>query len=388
MRQITLRSIGQIRKADVTMGDLTVLVGPQATGKSIFLQLLKLTQDGSAIKQSIKKYGLDWQHNWGNFLSLYFGEGMQGLWSSRSRVKVDSVPVDFDKLIYSRGRTPPESVFLIPAQRVLILKNGWPRPFMDYAAGDPFCVRNFSEHVRQLMEAGLGQGKSAVFPQENRLKKALRDSLDASVFNGAKVDLDRESFQNRLVLDVGSGEARLPYMAWSAGQREFMPLLLGLYWLMPPTKTPKKKDVRWVVIEEPEMGLHPQAISSFMLLVLEMLSRGYRVVLSTHSPSVLDIIWAVRELQGRKARAGALRDLFQFPRWRAGLKEMFSEVLGKKKLRTYFFGKREDGMVTVEDISSLDPGSDREDVAGWGGLSGFSGHAADIVAKVVNGDYE
>ena len=46
-------------------------------------------------------------------------------------------------------------------------------------------------------------------------------------------------------------------MVWSAGQREFVPLLLGMYWLMPPAKISPAQRLEWVVIEEPEMGLHP-----------------------------------------------------------------------------------------------------------------------------------
>lgn len=35
-RSLEVERVGQIQKADVTLGDLTVFVGPQATGKSIF----------------------------------------------------------------------------------------------------------------------------------------------------------------------------------------------------------------------------------------------------------------------------------------------------------------------------------------------------------------
>jgi len=49
IRRIALRNIGPIRTADVRFGDLTVLVGPQATAKSIFLQLLKLAVDYPAV---------------------------------------------------------------------------------------------------------------------------------------------------------------------------------------------------------------------------------------------------------------------------------------------------------------------------------------------------
>jgi predicted ATP-dependent endonuclease of OLD family len=40
---------GQIKDAKIEFGDLTVLVGPQATGKSIFLQLFKLLIDTGAV---------------------------------------------------------------------------------------------------------------------------------------------------------------------------------------------------------------------------------------------------------------------------------------------------------------------------------------------------
>jgi len=35
-KRISVSNLGQIKNADVKFGDLTVFVGPQATGKSIF----------------------------------------------------------------------------------------------------------------------------------------------------------------------------------------------------------------------------------------------------------------------------------------------------------------------------------------------------------------
>ena len=40
---LKVNNLRPIREADVHFDDLTVFVNPQATGKSIFLQLLKLT---------------------------------------------------------------------------------------------------------------------------------------------------------------------------------------------------------------------------------------------------------------------------------------------------------------------------------------------------------
>ena len=61
MERIELTSLGQIREADISFGDLTVFVGEQASGKSILLQLVKLFLDAGDITQTLKKHGFDWQ---------------------------------------------------------------------------------------------------------------------------------------------------------------------------------------------------------------------------------------------------------------------------------------------------------------------------------------
>ena len=114
------------------------------------------------------------------------------------------------------------------------------------------------------MEQGLGGKENQLFPIKSRLKEVLRDRIDESIFHGARVSQQVHDLKKRIVINVG--EAKLPYMAWSAGQREFMPLLFSLYWLMPSVGAARRKGVDWVIIEEPEMGLHPQAIQSVLLI--------------------------------------------------------------------------------------------------------------------------
>ena len=64
------------------MGDLTVFVGPQATGKSLVLQLFKLLQDYGPVVATLKRYGMV-----AETLSLlshaYFGEGYDVLRDAR-----------------------------------------------------------------------------------------------------------------------------------------------------------------------------------------------------------------------------------------------------------------------------------------------------------------
>jgi hypothetical protein len=384
MKQLELASFGPIREANIRFGDLTVLVGPQASGKSLFVQLFKAVQDAGAIRSDLKNYGFDWlrgKNVVADYCSLYFGGGLQGLVKANTTLRRDGKLVAFSSIAKPAGRmSADETVFLIPAQRVLVLQDGWPKPFMGYSAGDPYCMRRFSDSLRQLMESGLGSG-GAIFPQPRRLKAELKTLVDESIYIGAKLQLEPDGMRKRIVLSQHDDDGSLPYSAWSAGQREFTPLLLGLYWLMPSAKTSRRGALRTVVIEEPEMGLHPKAIVTFGLLVLELLQRDYRVVISTHSPVVLDLVWAIGQLKGHAAAMPALKRIFGLKTITPQIKSILGAAL-TKDYRAYFFNRTATGVVT-KDISSLDPGSPDKEVAGWGGLSGFSGEIAEIVGEAL-----
>jgi len=372
-----ITKLGQLAEAKLDFGDLTVLVGPQATGKSIALQLLKLLIDAGQVQEEMARYGLDWSGRLPEFIDAYFGEGMRSIWKpGESAVNWEGRPVDLKRLVKRRRKDKAEHLFFIPAQRVLALRDGWPRPFTDYSPGDPFAVREFSEKLRILVEKEFS-GEN-LFPQPRRLKREYRDLLEQNVFSSFSLKVDKVRSQKRLVLGDGAGNEGLPYMVWSAGQREFVPLLLGLYWLMPPTKVSRRGDIEWVVLEELEMGLHPWAISVVMLLVFELLARGYRVCLSTHSSQVLDAIWALKHLCENGAKPEALLEVFGAPKTQA-MRALAQTVMSKTRRVHYF--DRATGI--TRDISALDPYAEEAGEAGWGGLSEFSARANDAVARAV-----
>jgi hypothetical protein len=378
---LALKNVGPIQSAEVQFGDLTVLVGPQATGKSVFLQFLKLMLDTNPVFRTFGRYGLDWDGRWEDFFNLYFGEGMSRIWKKNSRLEWQGQEVDIAKLVRPRRGRAGEKCFFIPAQRVLALsRDGWLRPFTDYKPGDPYTVRDFSEKLRVLMEAGLGSG-TAIFPVERRLNSEIRRHLESTIFGGFSLRVEKQGPQKRLVLGTNGAESGLPFMVWSAGQREVVPLLLGLYWVMPSTKTKKRGNAKWVVVEEIEMGLHPKAISVMLFIVLDLLWRGYRVCLSTHSPHVLDLVWALRMFREHRAQRNSVLNLFGVKHTPSMSKVAESALQAQTKV--FYFDPESK---TARDISSLDPGSKVAAEAGWGGLTEFSGHVADEVARVVAED--
>ena len=218
LKQLLVENWGQIEKADIALGGLTVLVGPQASGKSILLQCIRLVADIGYVLYRLKEHGLDWDGEVARFFDVYLGEGMGGIMKPGStRIEADGEELDLPRLVARQKRNKDTHCFYIPAQRVLALRDGWPRSFRDYSPGDPFAVREFSDRLLRLMEGGLRE----VFPGKKAFKKPIRDALVREIMPGFRLQVDKPGLQKRLVLhqEVSSDDsAALPHMVWSAGQ--------------------------------------------------------------------------------------------------------------------------------------------------------------------------
>jgi hypothetical protein len=312
-------------------------------------------------------------------LDIFFGEGMHGIWTDKTKITFDKQSILRSDLL-TKGlrdyKTAEEQLFYIPAQRILSIADGRPKYFTEFDESVPYVLRHFSETLRQLLQNGISK-QDEVFPQSQRLKEPLRDSFNDSIFHNGKIVIDNKSGQKKLKMQIDG--MSIPFMTWSAGQKEFMPLLLSFYWLCPASKISKRDAIDYVVIEEPEMGLHPQAIVSVILQIIDLISRGYKVVVSTHSPVLLEFAWAFNYLKKSKANDDSLFDLFGIKKT-APTKRLFENILSDKTISTYYFD-RENDKVTVKDISSLDAGSEDSAMSEWGGLSHFSGKATDVITK-------
>jgi AAA domain, putative AbiEii toxin, Type IV TA system len=378
MTTLAIKNFAHLADVSIDFGDLTVLVGAQGTGKSLALQWLKTALDGRQIVAQLRDAGQN-VPDATKLIDLIFGVGMGSAWSSLTSVTLDRVSLS-PRTIGRRG-TGQEKVFFIPAHRAMLISDGWAAPFQKLTAETPVVARLFSQNLFELFSpAGKGE---KLFPLDRVLKKQYRDLIDRAVFHGGSVGLEEDA-QHAKRLKLTHGNAQLPFMTWTAGQREFTPLLLGLYHLLPPRKILKQEGIDWVVIEEPEMGLHPQAVTIFMLLCLDLLWRGYRVVLSTHSPLVLTVAWMLRRLQETRARWQLVCDGFGIDKnGRLELKKVAQAAL-TKTVRTHLLAFGADGQVRSKDISTLDPGDEDDDVSGWGGLAGFGSRFGEAVRTAAN----
>jgi len=372
---LSIANFAHIRDVKLSLGDLTVLVGPQGAGKSLALQWLKIGMDGRQVIDALRAAGhaVDKPDV---VVDLIFGAGMAPAWRDNSKVRFDERDISPKSL--SRVGNGRERLFFVPAHRAMLISDGWAAPFQKLGSDTPAVARLFSQN---LFDRFSGKDAGTLFPVEKRLKKEIREKIDAAVFHGGKVGIADDSEHARR-LRLVHNEMHLPFMTWTAGQREFTPLLLALYHLLPSTLLRKREETDWVVLEEPEMGLHPQAITAVMLLVLDLLWRGYRVVLSTHSPHVVTMVWMMQQLKAQQARWQLVCEAFDVKP--SGQIQRLAESSLIKDYRAHLLEFDAKGRVTSKEISGLDPSSEDEQEAGWGGLTEYSSRFGEAVRNAVN----
>jgi hypothetical protein len=376
-QMLAVRNFAQLDEIVVPATDLVVMVGPQATGKSLVLELLKLAIDRNRITRVLKQHGFKWDKP-EDFAALYLGGGFEKSWTTDTEVRFGSEDLSLRQVASSRSYKGEDAVFYIPAHRTLAIAEGWPRPFTQYQPDTPYVARRFSEELLTSLNQGL-VGKGKIFPHDRRLKDAFRRLIDEAIYHGATLKLDVSGMRKQFVLEY-EDEATLPFMTWTAGQREFTPLLLGLYHLLPPGGAPKRRDVQWAIIEEPEMGLHPKAIVAVMAVVLDLLARGYKVALSTHSPTVLEVVWGMSRLRGVSDGPARLCKIMGLPADKKVLRTARDAL--KRTYSVVHLQHGQNGRVGSKDISHLDPGAADQREWEWGGLIGFTARVNEMVASV------
>ena len=374
--KLSIRHFAHLKEVDLTFGDLTVLVGPQGAGKSLALQWLKVAMDGRQLVDALRAAGHPTERP-DVLVDLIFGTGMAAAWKD-GKTEVTFGRKRLSPKTFSRIGDGGERLFFVPAHRSMLISDGWASPFQKLTSDTPAVARIFSQ---TLFDRFSGKDAGTLFPVDKRLKQEIREQIDAAIFHGGKVGIEEDA-QHARRLRLVHGGMHLPFMTWTAGQREFTPLLLGLYHLLPSVQSRKRAGTDWVVIEEPEMGLHPQAVTAVLLLVLDLLWRGYRVVLSTHSPHVVTMLWMMRRMQEHGAHARRVCEAFGVSG--STTMQRVAEAALTKDYRAYLMHFDQQSKVRSMDISSLDPGSEDERIAGWGGLTEYSSRFGDAVREAVN----
>lgn len=307
--RLLIHDFGPIKEADVGVRDLTIFVGPQATGKSLAAQVLYFLRGIEDLLSSLSPSALfvDYESlltevlRWwlGNELSVYAGSGTLLSWLPAEPAEgmthkiwweQESGKINLSKTLENRARewremslsrlystTITRSQVYIPAGRALYSFLP-PYTLPDRDVQWPGHVIRFyrilGTAINRLWQY---QEKESPTPfSENSQVNFVRQRID-SILKG-----QMRYGPGVILLDIVQ-KRLLPPTTIAAGQMEIWPfwaILEAGEILGSPINTQ-------VYFEEPEAHLHPGAQRSVMEIIANLVRQGVRFVLTTHSPYIL-----------------------------------------------------------------------------------------------------
>jgi hypothetical protein len=266
LRNVEIHDFRCLRNVTVPLRPLTVLIGPNDSGKSAFLAAIEHL---IAIPPNFAD-GDHWRNDTDNTIHL-IGTTDRGQLSCIAQ--------------HSHGKqTDPSSqqlrASLLPVAR-----------FQLPASGVPMQCSGFSPSEEGELAVGLDGSRTAalldyLLRRDRKRFDKINDVLRTYIRGLEDVIIGTPDTGTRRVDLVIEGGFQLPADRASAGVRLLLFFVALAYHPRPP---------RTILIEEPETGLHPKRLASAMQLMGDLTTGKHgkhpaQIILTTHSPYLLDSV--------------------------------------------------------------------------------------------------
>lgn len=291
IRAVQIENFRGIRSASVQLAPLTVLIGPNDSGKSSFLD--------------------------GLYKKLAGGFGSEDSWRGR---KGPSIHLD-----WTGGQaSSPAQIFRLPSHGLAMQAKG------DSGGSPPSLARDGS-NLAAYFDYLLRKDRRRFDDVSQVLRRYVQGLED--------ITIDTPSPDTRsITVSIDKG-FMLPGERLSTGVRMLMFFVALAYHASPP---------KLVLIEEPENGVHPRRLKEILSLLRSM-TRGefgghrVQVILSTHSPYLLDHVHLPEDqiLVFRRDDTGA-RTIVQAD------EKSLRDFLGEFMLGELWFNQGEEGLIGIK----------------------------------------
>lgn len=303
---LIIERLGPIKKLEIKPRPLTIIIGEQASGKSLVAQVLYFFRGVKTHLARVYKPELSSRPSWHNpaiknildsLRGVPFANFANGVASLRYRnhrtqadwgVKVDgrklSVKVlkkmteEMDSWACGWQRQPEgwgqdtsSNAVFIPTERGLITRLLDSQPSALFAPFQPMSLREFAEWLMLF----------------SKMRKRPEFNIDSFILECQRNALAGEAVvtPNRPEKWLWKTDSKiLPISAASSGQMEAWPFFEFAAFLQHsgmPTE---------VYFEEPETHVHPRAQVEIMKVVAYLVNRGHNFVITTHSPFLLQVV--------------------------------------------------------------------------------------------------
>ena len=332
--KLIVKNLGPLKEAIIEPRPLTIIVGEQATGKSLVAQLLYFFRGLEELFARIFNPELCSGENWPEKVIrkllddlrgvsfAYFANGTADVQYSflyekktlRWKVKIYSQnrrirPLKkhliqqliswaeiWQKDKEALGRSRTGSQIFIPTERSMFARLINTEPSALYAPYQPLPFRNFADFLNQAINLYqmLYHGKNGTFfPEEIVGSLRGEDSYLKRLKNVGKFVLraQQEALSGRAyVPDRGPKEWKwkikekiIPIQATASGQMEAWP-----FFVIAATFGASESQIDFY-FEEPETHLHPKAQVKIMEVIAFLVNQGHTFTITTHSPYILYI---------------------------------------------------------------------------------------------------
>lgn len=310
MNSLYVQNLGDILKADISFGDLTVLFGSPKADARILLQTLKLLIDKEhTMKNLMDHYNPQMVKD--HFMELFFGRSPKHILRSNTVVKYNGRTRNVQSMKTNRKSTKRETCLYIPSNRTDFLNHGITHPFCSYTKQDPYVVKNASNRIHCYVQSKTST--KTLFPSPSYDSISDHDWLGNfimdRIYDNLYITFSNYEFSKQIVLQSNDHKVTIPYPLWRESQKQFTCILLSFLSFLSYKHKSIDNNPNMIIIEEPENCLDHTSIEVFILLLLYLLEKGYQIFIYTNSFHLLDIIyvlWSAKDRNPQKHPDSAL----------------------------------------------------------------------------------
>ncbi|MHC1791620.1 AAA family ATPase [Solidesulfovibrio sp.] len=325
--KLLIQNVGPIPNFEIQPNNLTILIGPQASGKSLFAQLLYFFRGIDFFLANDFNPTITGENKWEELVLKrilddvrgvpfgYFANGVAKLvysnsqknnsplklniYNSNRRVRplqnlLDSVRGWYDEWDSDKKKLRSalrKTQIFIPTERSLYTQLAGKRDSVLFSDSQPLTVREFAETLTQ----GQDLYKS-YYAHIKKFPKIIDRRTQYKIFSYV-LDRQRQALAGEAYIptvgprewkwriETGGKSKPLPIQATASGQMEAWPFFVIAATFCATNGTPYD-----IYFEEPETHLHPRAQLEVVKTICYLVSRGTRFVVTTHSPYVLYLV--------------------------------------------------------------------------------------------------
>jgi predicted ATPase len=263
LETIRIENFRCLKSVEVPLRPLTVLIGPNDSGKSAFLAALNYLVNGPNVGR--------WTDHWRSDPQVPVS--IVGF-TQTGTVKVTDRAAPDNESVFETLR--PLQLFHFPSQGAVMQWQGH-----NDEQGPP-TFSGSGEGVPTLLDYLLRRNRKQFFAAVDAMRALIPGLEDVEIATPSPAE-------RRLDLVIEHG-LRIPADLASSGVRLLLVFVALAYHPSPP---------KTILLEEPETGVHPRRLADVLRLLREITEGKHggpaQVILTTHSPYLLDLVDLNRE---------------------------------------------------------------------------------------------